>query len=105
MNDRKSYPPTPMPKIMLSDEVAAKLGEASYLLKFHGEVGAAITLKRILDGELKIWSFHWRMELREFNENAANVLGDDHRAIALVRDVLRDPLPILLDEHPVTRGQ
>lgn len=85
---------------MPANEVAEKLGEAAKLLKAHGDMGAASTLKKALDGELKIWDFMWRCELRILNERAARVLGDDHRAIVLVREVLNGPWPILLGESP-----
>ena len=100
MIEHKSPTSTPMPKIMLDDEVAEKLGKASELLTNQGDVGADNALKTILDGELKIWDFLWRWKLQNLCDRAAHVLGDDHRAIVLVREVLDNPWPMFHDESP-----
>lgn len=96
----KHLPSTPMPNIMPADDVAATLAEAAMLLQDYGEMGAAATLRRALLGELKVWDFLWRCEMRILNERAAHTLEDDHRAIVLVREVLNGPWPIFLGESP-----
>jgi hypothetical protein len=96
----KHLPSTPMPQIMPDDEVAEKLGEAAELLTNKGDVGADNALKTFLDDELKIWDFMWRWKLQNLCDRAAHVLGDDHRAIVLVREVLNVPWPIFLGESP-----
>jgi hypothetical protein len=100
MTERNYLPSTPMPKIMLDDEVAEKLGEAAESLTNQGDVGADNALKTILDGELKIWDLLWRLKLQKLTDRAAHVLGDNHRAIVLVREVLDNPWPIFLGESP-----
>ncbi len=79
---------------------ADKLREAAVLLINHGDVGADNALKTFLDGELRIWDFLWREKLQNLTERAAHVLGDGHRAIVLLREVLDFPWPIGLDESP-----
>ena len=90
----------PMPKLMPIEEAVEKFMQAAKLLESHGEVGAADSLKRLLDGEIRIWDFLWRRQLVKLNDAAAHVLGDDHRAIRLVREVLNYPWPIGHDESP-----
>ena len=97
MNERTSEP---MPKLMPVDEAGEKLGEAAELLTNQGEVGADNALKTLLDGELRIWDFVWRWKLQNLCDRAAHVLGDDHRAIVLVREVLDSPWPMGHDESP-----
>ncbi|MEP7172522.1 MAG: hypothetical protein ABI705_03440 [Aestuariivirga sp.] len=100
MTARNDHLSDPMPKLMSDDEVAERLGEAAELLTNDGEVGADNALKTLLDGELRIWDFLWRWKLQNLADRAAHVLGDTHRAIVLVRDVLNNPWPSGFDESP-----
>ena len=90
----------PMPKLMPVEEAVEKFMQAAKLLESQGDVGAADSLKRVLDGEIRIWDFLWRWELVKLNDAAARTLGDDHRAILLVREVLNYPWPMGHDESP-----
>ncbi len=89
----------PMQKLMHYDQAAAQLSEAAKLLIPHGEMGAAYTLKKVLD-ELKLFDIFWYSRLIEATDAAARTLGDDHLAILLIRDVLNHPMPIGLGESP-----
>ena len=91
--------PEPMQKLMHHDQAVAQLSEAAKLLKPHGEMGAAYTLKKVLD-ELKLFDIFWYSRLIEATDAAARILGDDHLAILLIRDVLNHPMPIGLGESP-----
>ena len=88
-----------MPKLMHHDQMAAQLAGAAKLLIPHGEMGAAYTLKKVLD-ELKLFDIFWYSRLIEATDAAARTLGDDHVSILLVRDVLNHPMPIGLGESP-----
>lgn len=89
----------PMQKLMHHDQMAAQLLEAAKLLIPHGEMGAAYSLKKVLD-ELKLFDIFWYSRLIEATDAAARTLGDDHLAILLIRDVLNHPMPIGLGESP-----
>lgn len=49
---------------------------------------------------IRIWDFLWRWQLVKLNDAAAHTLGNEHRAIVLVREVLDIPWPIGHDESP-----
>ena len=90
----------PMQKLMHLDQAAEQLAEAAKLLNPHGEMGAAYSLKKLLDAELKFFDMFWYSRLIEATDAAARTLGDDHLAILLIRDFLNHPWPIGLGESP-----
>lgn len=96
----KPWGSEPMPKLMHLDQAAQQLLEAAKLLNPHGEMGAAYSLKKLLDGELKFFDIFGYSRLIEATDAAARTLGDDHLAILLIRDFLNHPWPIGLDESP-----
>jgi hypothetical protein len=100
ITERKPDGSEPMPKLMHPDEAAEKFAEAAKLLNAHGEMGAAYTLKNLLDGEVKYFDIFWLSRLTQITDAAARTLGDDHLAICLIREVLNCPWPIGLDESP-----
>lgn len=100
MNQQNRMLSERMPNLMTNDAVAERLAEAADLLRAHGDFGAAHSLKALLDGEIRIWDFMWRFQLVKLSDAASHTLGDGHRAIVLVREVLDNPWPIGLDESP-----
>jgi hypothetical protein len=100
MIEQKNFASTPMPKFMHVDEASKKFSEAAKLLKSHSDVASAGSLKALLDGEIRIWDFLWRLKLLKLTDAAARTLGEDHLAICLVREVLNFPWPMGLGESP-----
>ena len=98
--ERNARGSEPMQKLMHVDQAAEQFAEAAKLLNPHGEMGAAYSLKKLLDGELKFFDMFWYSRLIEATDAAARTLGNDHLAILLIRDVLNHPWPIGLGESP-----